>query len=655
MTPTVDSLHRLGFLSPLDAHFARVIGRLGGDERPEVLLAAALASRQVNNGHVCLHLPELVKHAELIDDAGDPVAVTWPTVAEWLDVLRSSALVRAGDVRTPLVLDDAGRLYLRRYWDHQEQLAAAIHARATQTPPVDGRWLKHSLERLFPADPASAHTGEPDWQRIAAAVAAQRRFCVISGGPGTGKTYTVVKILALLVEQALHTHGRILRVTLVAPTGKAAARLSESIQRAKQGLACSEEVRHAIPEEAATIHRCLGALRNNSTEFRHNRNNPLITDLVLVDEASMVDLALMNRLVAAVPLTAPLILLGDKDQLASVEAGAVLGDICNTGAPRSYSREFVHTVGELTGDRLPLGADAPHSTGIWDCMVQLTHSYRYSPQSGIGALARAINAGDSAAALAILAADTCPDVVLIEPPKDGSINATLQAAVVQGFAPYLRQSNPSEQLRALERFRVLCAHRRGPAGVELANQQIEEILTEAGLIHVTGPYYTGRPIMVTRNDYQLNLFNGDVGIIVDPDSELAAARLETAAALSSANEGDPSAAPPPQRAALFLGPQGTPRWISVSRLPPHETVYAMSVHKSQGSEFDEVAVLLPPRLSPVLSRELLYTAVTRARQQVAIYAQREVLADTIARRIERLSGLRERLWDTPAATEPSSH
>ncbi|MFI5395888.1 MAG: exodeoxyribonuclease V subunit alpha [Candidatus Binatia bacterium] len=622
MTVTLESLRAAGVLSPLDEHFARAVGRMADERRPEVLLAAALTSRHVGNGQVCVHLARLVESGRLVNAAGDPVEGAWPEPGQWLEALRSSPLVSDGSVATPLVLDDVGRLYLRRYWEHQARLAAAIRARATQVDSnIDGAWLRQGLDCLFPANGVSAESAEIDWQRIAALLAAQRRFCVISGGPGTGKTYTVVKILALLVEQALRASGRTLRVTLVAPTGKAAARLSESIQRAKNDLDCSEEVKNAIPEEAATIHRCLGTAWGSSTRFRHDADTPLLTDVVLIDEASMVDLALMSRLVAAVPPQARLILLGDKDQLASVEAGAVLGDICNTGVRRSYSRALVEDIARLTGDHLRLDADAPRATGIWDCIVQLTRSYRYGPESGIGALARAINAGDGTKAVAVLESSDYSDVALAEPAEDAGLSEALREAVLQGFQPFLSQQTAEQQLRALERFRVLCAHRRGPGGVEEVNQQIEQALAGAGLIRPQGQYYNGRPIIVTRNDYQLKLFNGDVGLIT----------------------GDPAGAPS-QRVAFFLGTDGEPRCLSPSRLPPHETVYAMSIHKSQGSEFDQVAVLLPPRISPVLSRELLYTAVTRARHRVTIHATKEVVEQAIARRVERASGLRDLLW-----------
>jgi exodeoxyribonuclease V alpha subunit len=625
MTVTIDTLCAAGLLSPLDAHFARAMARIGGDERDDVVLAAAMTSHQVGSGHVCLDLARLAELPVLRDEDGQVVAEhPWPALGAWLATLRSSPLVGEGAADTPLVLDVAGRLYLRRYWQHEASLAAALCARAVQAEAwIDGAWLRDALDRLFPAGDGAAEAAEPDWQRLAALLAVQRRLCVISGGPGTGKTFTVVKILALLIEAARRAARRPPRITLVAPTGKAAARLSESIRTAKGTLSCSDAVRDGIPEDAATIHRCLGSIGGSSTNFRHHTGNPLVTDVVLVDEASMVDLALMSRLAAAVPSHARLILLGDQDQLASVEAGAVLGDICNSGVRRSYSRELVRQVAPLSGDRMVASAESPAQTGMWDCIVSLTRSYRYGPDSGIGRLAHAINQGDAETALRILDAADHPDVTRVEPAAGDDLGPALRTAVVRGFRAYVHAGEPLAQLRALQHFRVLCAHRRGPAGVERVNQQIEAALADAGLIRSGHPTYAGRPVMVTRNDYQLELFNGDVGVVAD----------------------DPER--PGDRVVLFQGPQGRVRRLSPARLPPHETVYAMSVHKSQGSEFDAVVVLLPAHASPVVSRELLYTAVTRARRAVAIHASREVIAHAVTHRVERASGLRSRLW--PAA------
>ncbi len=504
MSGALELLRERGVLADLDWHFARAVGRIGADERPIVQLAAALASRAVGQGHVCLDLSRLVAGGALVDEAGEPVECAWPALDEWMEALAESPLVApasASGAGTPRGLDPAGRLFLRRYWQHQTRVAAAIRARAVEEEArVDDASLAEAQARLFPAA-GTPVAGDPDWQRIAALVAVLRRFCVISGGPGTGKTHAVVRILALLVEQALRTGSRAPRVTLLAPTGKAAARLTESIRAGKSTLPCAAEVVAAIPEEAATIHRGLGAMPGRSAQFHHGPDNPLLTDVVLVDEASMVDLAMMARLVGAMPPQARLILLGDQDQLASVEAGAVLGDICNSGAPRACSRPFAARVAARIGVHLPLAPDAPAVSGIGDCIVQLTRSYRYRSDSGIGRLARAINTGHVDGTLAALTAGG--GVARVDPASGGGLGRALERAVRDGFAPYCAATDPVDRLRALERFRVLCAHRRGPFGVETVNAQIEQFLAGAGRIRPDAAFYPGRPILITRNDYQL--------------------------------------------------------------------------------------------------------------------------------------------------------
>ena len=617
MNGVLELLRERGVLSDLDWHFAHTVACIGGERNPAVLLAAALASHAIGQGHVCLDLRRLIAGAALVDDTGVAVDCEWPDLRAWTDALRGSSLVAAGDdaALRPLVLDGSGRLYQRRYWSYQERLATAVRRRAIEETEVDAAQLGEGLARLFPADGEGG--GAPDWQRVAALVAVLRRFCIISGGPGTGKTYAVVRILALLVEQAFAAGQRPPRVTLLAPTGKAAARMKESIAEGKARLPCVAAVVAAIPEDAATVHRGLGAVPGHSARFRHGPDHPLVADVVLVDEASMVDLAMMARLVDATPPHARLILLGDQDQLASVEAGAVLGDLCNTGAPREFSRAFADRAAEL-GVRLPLGADPPAATGLGDCIVSLTRGYRYRADSEIGRLARAINAGDLQTVEAVLAGGR--DVSRVDPAPDGRLGARLERAVRDGFARYFATTDPLERLRALERFRVLCAHRRGPSGVETINARIEALLAVSGHIRPDATFYPGRPILVTRNDYALQLFNGDVGtIIADPQRAGGAV-------------------------AVFLGPDGAPRRIAPSRLPPHETVFATSVHKGQGSEFDAVAVLLPDQPSPLVTRELLYTAVTRARSRAEVYGSREVVAHAVAHRSERASGLRDALW-----------
>jgi exodeoxyribonuclease V alpha subunit len=620
MIPSIELL-RDRVLSPLDLHFARALGRMGGDERRETLLAAALVSRFVRNGHVCLDLPRFVAAPDLVDDGGEMLEMEWLDADRWLDGLRNSPLVSGddNDEERPLVLDHRGRLYLRRYWEHQGAVVKAIRDRVmVSDSSIDAAWLRPALDRLFPS--VASAGGEPDWQRVAAAVALLRSFCVISGGPGTGKTFTVVKILALVMEHAIRRGRRPPRVALMAPTGKAAARLSESIRRAKVGLPVDDAILDLIPEDASTIHRSLGSFRGSATAVRHDRGNPLLADVVLVDEASMIDLALLRRLLDAVAPRAGVVLLGDKDQLASVEAGAVLGDICNSGERVEYSTGWTELLCNLTGEPLSPSSQAASTTGIGDCIVQLRRSYRSASAPAIGELANAINTGDADATLRLLDSSDVPYVDLHEPGPKNALSPALRRQVIEGFGTYLRLDSPAAQLRELDHFRVLCAHRRGLRGVEAINPLVEEALADKGLIDLKTTAYLGRPVLVVENDYQLNLFNGDVGVI---GREAAAGDL---------------------RLVYFDAGAGRERKLSPSRLPPHETAYAMSVHKSQGSELDRVAVVLPDAVSPVLSRELLYTAVTRAREAVSLHATRQIIRETVSRRVERASGLREALW-----------
>ncbi len=584
----IQQLVQRGALSPLDRHFALTLGRLTGEESRAVLLGAALASRAVQRGHVCVDLARL-HDVPLLDADDQPITdIELPSVDAWCAALAESPAVATGDELAPLVLERPGRLYLHRYARYQARLAERLAARLRDAVDVDADVLHEGLDRLFP----SGDTAEPDLQREAALVALQRRFTVISGGPGTGKTSTVVKILALLQEQARAAGREELRIQLLAPTGKAAQRLGESIQQQVERLACDPVIVAAIPKTASTIHRALGFQPHTPTRFRHDAQHPLPADVVLVDEASMVDLALMAKLADAVLPDARFILLGDRDQLASVEAGAIFGDIC--------------------------GEHGESHEGV----VHLTRSYRYTAESGIGVLARAINAGDADAAIAALrdgGGDGAVALVALDRPEQ--LVEELAPLVRDGFGG-LGRGDAAAKLAELEGFRILCAHRRGPLGAEEVNPMVEEWLHRAGLLRSVGEWYDGRPVMVVRNDYQLDLFNGDVGVIaMDPATD--------------------------QPRAWFAAADGL-RSLPPARLPQHETVFATTVHKSQGSEFDHVAIVLPAETSPVLTRELLYTGITRARRKVTVIGSEAVLRDAIRRRIERASGLREALWGSAA-------
>lgn len=628
--PMLTRLGAAGVLGPLDTHFALAMEALSPGEEPSVLLAAALVSRAVRHGHVCLDLP-MTLATPLVDGIGRPIPLPIPgnSPHRWALELSTSRLVSGGERATPLVFDGGGRLYLARYFHYQAQLSSALRARVAAEPePVDAAVLREGLARLLPAQGEGfvAH----DQQRLAAVAAVLHRLTVISGGPGTGKTTTVLRILALLIEQAFAADRTPPRIRLLAPTGKAAARLLESIQSGLASLRCAEAVRAAIPVDASTIHRALGYRPGSPTRFAHDAENPLAADIVLVDEASMVDLALMAKLVEAVPGTARLILLGDKNQLASVEAGAILGDICNAGAAHAYSESFATAVHRAVGEVLvpsPRAADVP---GISDCIVELTQSFRFDHEGGIGGLSRAVGTGDREAVLAALGprrtgeqayAEDGPDVAWTPLDAEGSVHRGLRPGIAAGLAPMFNAEGPQARLAALSRFRVLAAHRKGRLGVEHLTTVVEAVLHEAGLIRMGDLFYDGRPVMVTKNDYQLDLFNGDVGII--------------------AHDGQGRAK------TFFARADGPPRVLSAHRLPQHETVLAMTVHKSQGSEFERVALVLPPAPSPILTRELIYTAITRARNRVVVHGAPEILIDAIGRRIDRASGLREALWGRP--------
>lgn len=634
LVPSLDELREAGFFEPLDVHLARSLAAAGGETDPRVLLAAALASRGPQTGQVCVLLrepPSLEPVAEEVTlDGDEPPRWSWPGADEWAEVLRRSPLVGDGRGRTPLVLDDELRLYLFRYFRYQQRLGASLLARAAQLETVPNReLLREGLDRFFgPREPGS----ETDWQRVSAVMTVLRRLSVISGGPGTGKTSTVLKILALLQEQARAAGTFPLRVTLLAPTGKAAARLAESIKGGKAKLAADGDIKgsKSIPDEAATIHRCLGYQPARPTRFFHDGANPLPADVVVVDESSMVDLALMAKLVDAVPSRARLILLGDRDQLASVEAGAILGDICNVGEPareRSWSIAFRERAAEVTGEpALSFEAPPAPAPGIADCLVHLSKSYRFGEQSGIGALARAIKNEGPDLALAYLdgsqpAAGAYPDLEWIPLDETSQPAIALGDRLTQGFLACLEKTDPLEALAELGRFRVLCAHRRGVFGVEAINELVRDLLALKGEVPSRGQWYHGRPVMITRNDYNTGLFNGDVGLT-----------------LADGSSGG--------LLVHFPAPDGkTTRSFHPARLPAHETAFALTVHKSQGSEFDDVLLLLPRRVSPILSRELLYTGVTRAKKRVAVAASAAVIREAVTRRIQRASGLRGMLWE----------
>ena len=592
-------------LTGLDTSLANLLQSKQASDDPRHLWLAALTSHQWGRGHACLDLTTLHTQAGALLGWSDEQTASLP--AGLIDAAATLPWIQGPT--SPLVLHhDAhgAQLYLRRAWTAEQQIRQHITQRLALPCDVPAD-LQQRLDDLFPKR-ADTTTLAPDMQRLACEVAAHHRITLITGGPGTGKTTTVVKLLALLVGTAAHD----LRIHLAAPTGKAAARLTESISQALTRMPVDVQTR--IPTQAQTLHRLL------QTNRRDTQLHALATDVVVVDEASMVDLEMMARLLQAVPTSARLILLGDKDQLASVEAGAVMAQLCT-------------------------GALLKNQT------VTLTHSHRFDAKSGIGQWARAVNAevADNTAALKALwknapdwlaslpvqaridAEDTEPDVTRLQ--LGNASDPQLGAGLRHGWREWLTRLGPHRPsatgqavpctddqalalLQAFTSFCVLCAVREGPLGVTQLNTHVEQAL---GLGQST--WYVGRPVMVTRNDYALDLMNGDIGLCLpSPDGVLRVAFPATEAKPNGAGV----------------------RWVMPSRLDSVDTVFAMTVHKSQGSEFAHVLLVLPAQESPVLTRELVYTGLTRARQRLTLWVpQLGVLWNACARRVLRSGGLAE--------------
>ena len=609
---TIQSLLDSGLFSEIDLAFADLMARMSENHSPELYYSAALASRATSEGHVCLNLEDMAGRP--LAEHGDPaVSFVCPPLDGWRRFLESMAVVGSpGDYR-PLILDGAGRLYLYRYWRYEDGLARALAAMAADGDPApDGGLLKNGLAALT----AAGTRGGTDWQKVALYTAATRRLCIISGGPGTGKSTVISKILCLYA----HLCGdKKISAALAAPTGKAAARLREAVINGMDLVPGEFRLDEASVPRARTIHRLLGGI-TGSPSFRHHGDNPVNAGLVVIDEASMVDIALMAKLVDALPRNARLILLGDRDQLASVQAGAVLADICPSEKISVFSNEFRARYGEIAREKIPGGGDDDMGTGMADCLVQLSRSYRFGKESGIGALSRAVNGGRGKESFLMLREGEYADIEWRHLPAATALKTSLKGRIREHFGPVVRAGDPAEALAGFSRFRILCALRKGPYGLEKVNALVEKVLAMEGLIGNQGPYYHGRPILINTNDYAKGLFNGDVGIVwKDPLSEDALR-------------------------AFFVSPDGTVRKFIPGALPPHDTAYAMTVHKSQGSEFDHALLLLPDTDSPVLTRELVYTGITRARNRVEVWGHEPVFTAAVRRRTKRRSGLGEKLW-----------
>jgi exodeoxyribonuclease V alpha subunit len=576
MTESLSLLRQHGF-SELACQFAAFIARKESAHNALVSLSAGLLTEAITEGHVCLNLRQLPECAAALN------AVLPDNAELWITELRNAKSVgRPGDY-TPMILTEEGLLYLYRYWLDERDVATAIRSRLHAVDDLDYQRLNQTL----------AEWNNPiagvDWQKAAVAMALSRHLAVISGGPGTGKTTIVLKILQCLQQQKAD-----LRIGLAAPTGKAAARLQQSISR------------HQVVE-VKTLHRLLGITEHND-QGRYNAERPLPMDVLIIDEASMIDISLMAKLMRAMPAKARLILLGDSQQLASVESGAVLANLSES-EQGAFTSDFVESF-PLLG--LAANASNSQSALLTNSFVRLQHSYRFDKDSLVGQLAKQVNAGDAETAIQLLSGQ---ETTIWHAPDERSVLQVL----ISGYQAFIeaieKKKTPLKVTQAFDQFRVLAALKQGPQSVMSVNRLMTRFLAQKGW-RTNQTFYQGRPIMITQNDYRQQLFNGDIGIILrDTDGQL--------------------------KACFYFGE--ALRWVGLNRLPAHETVFAMTVHKSQGSEFDAVSILLPEEISPILNRELLYTAITRARKTLSMLATEQALRHTIHSRHQRESGLTAQL------------
>lgn len=632
-------------MSPLDTALVNFIHQQVESPSYPLLIAMALVASSASDGHVCLPIDELakLKRADIealglgvtIKDDNLPINQT-----EWIKALSAEERIASlidTDSGIPnisgalLVMEEYERLYLPRFFDLEKRLLKQLQARCCLKQSIDFDLAYQRLNQLFGksisddvksvSDDGDELNETPDWQKVAACIALLHAFSVISGGPGTGKTTTVIRLIALLVSQPnLNTES----IALVAPTGKAAARLSESIAAKKHELALESAIADKIPTNASTIHRLLGISQRGL--FQHHAGNKLNVDVIIVDEASMVDIALMVRLLEALPNHTKVILLGDKDQLSSVEAGSVLADLCQTQFINQMSSQgqslLAHLMfgnaeqacGFFSEDENAISA-VDGASPFANCIAELKRSYRFDANSGIGQLAYAVNDGDIQRSESVIQDVGFDDVELKAKPgaKEAEFELITQAA--EHYSEYLSYlGDPLVCLQAFNRFRVLTAVKEGRFGSIELNKAIAKRLQQQGKINTSELYYAGLPIMIMQNNYQVNLFNGDIGIFMRmPNSH--------------------------ELRVVFDDGEGGYRDIAPALLPKWEPAFVMTVHKSQGSEFNQVAMVLPDRPSPLLTREMLYTGITRAKQAFTLYASQEELTACIESATKRYSGL----------------
>ncbi len=587
-------------LRPLDLHIGLFLAQLEPSQPLPLLAAAVQASAAVANGHACLPLTVLRENTALIEDTDLPDGL------DWAQILLTSGLVGQPGEITPLILDPQQRLYLYRYYQYETHIADNLLLRARSRLNVDLDVARQKLIELAPQDQLD------QYQKIAAALTLLRGLVIISGGPGTGKTHTLAYTLALIQALQIHAGDAPLKIALAAPTGKAAARMKESIRNAKENMPA--HFSQNVPDDAQTLHRLLG-LRPGADDFRYNENKLLNIDMLVVDEASMIDMVMMDGLLRALPQNCRLVLMGDHHQLPSIEAGSLFADLCaDTRPDTGYSPELAQDLLQLFDkEKIPIGK--AELSPISDTIAPLLINHRQKQAPELARLAQAVNSGSVTDVLAVL--NSSHHSIKLCDTAAEKRQQWLSEQILKHYHGILTASSLEAAFRQMESFRFLCAVREGPMSVEGINQQAEALLRQEHLISDSGDFYQGKPIIIRHNQHRMQLYNGDTGILWKDQNGVLS--------------------------AWFRNRDGALINYAIARLPRYETAYAITVHQAQGSEFRQVILVMPYEENRVLSRELLYTGVTRAKEALSLCGDAAIIEFALRQQTIRYSGLHTRL------------
>ncbi|MFP4460099.1 MAG: exodeoxyribonuclease V subunit alpha [Candidatus Zixiibacteriota bacterium] len=623
-------MKKIAGLNSIDLHFADFICNLADknakDDGYDIIWhIAALLSNKISSGDICLMLKD-IENSKISDNVyindydTDHISDNYrfPSIIEIQKALDDTGIVSAPDGFAPLIIDSSVRLYMQKYYYYETKIIEKLsHIINSKPLDFDEGFAKSILDRLYP----DTSQDGLNWQKIGTALSILRQFIVITGGPGTGKTTTAARAMAFLIAMYRNS-GQNAKIAICAPTGKAARRLSDSIGQQVEGIDIDEDIKEMIPREAKTLHRLLGA-KWFSSFYRHDADNPLPYNIIIVDESSMVDMPLFAKLLDAIPKNGKLIMLGDKDQLASVEAGHIFGAVCDRPNLDRYSSDTAQKLENLIGEKVKISEkDRPK---LEDSIVFLKKNWRFKGGGDIGKLASSIRDGEKDNIMKIMMAEKFPDIEFVYDKSQNEITDYIAHRFSDNFLEMNHINSIEEAASEIDNFSILCALKHGPFGAERIDERVKAFVKHKLGISKNAEYFNGMPIMILKNDPSKSLYNGDIGIVKYSQSK----------PRNISNDKE-------LRFHIRLKEKEYRNYL-IHQLPEHTSCYAMTIHKSQGSEFKEIAVILPDKPSPILTKELFYTAISRAKEKVYIFGKKEIIADMIGLKIKRESGLKERL------------